>query len=90
MLILRFSDKRSLRRWVDSDERKSLTAEAAKFSKEAYEQPSSLETWFAIPGLGAVEPPSRWKMALVTTPAAYILITVILAALSRSANPGRV
>jgi uncharacterized protein len=82
MLILRFSDKRSLRRWVDSDERKSLTAEAAKFSKEAYEQPSSLETWFAIPGLGAVEPPPRWKMALVTTPAAYILITVILAALS--------
>jgi antibiotic biosynthesis monooxygenase (ABM) superfamily enzyme len=82
MLILRFSDKRSLQRWVDSDERKSLTAEAAKFSKEVYEQPSSLETWFAVPGLGAVAPPPRWKMALVTTPAAYILITAILAVLS--------
>jgi uncharacterized protein len=82
MLILRFSDKRSLGRWVDSDERKSLTAEAARFSKEVYEEPSSLETWFAIPGLGAVEPPPRWKMALVTTPAAYILITLILAVLS--------
>jgi antibiotic biosynthesis monooxygenase (ABM) superfamily enzyme len=82
MLILRFSGKRSLRRWVDSDERKSLTAEAAKFSNEVYEEPSSLETWFAIPGLGAVEPPPRWKMALATTPAAYILITLILAVLS--------
>jgi hypothetical protein len=41
MLILRFSDKQSLRRCVGSDERKSLTAEAAEFSKEAYEEPSS-------------------------------------------------
>jgi antibiotic biosynthesis monooxygenase (ABM) superfamily enzyme len=82
MLIVRFSDKRSLGQWVGSEERRSLTAEAASFSKEVYEEPSSLETWFAIPGLGAVEPPPRWKMALVTTPAAYILITLILAVLS--------
>jgi antibiotic biosynthesis monooxygenase (ABM) superfamily enzyme len=60
MLILRFSDRPSLRRWVDSDERKSLTAEAAAFSKQvADEEPSSLETWFAIPGLGPVQPPPR-------------------------------
>lgn len=82
MLIVRFSDRRSLGQWVGSDERRSLTAEAASFSKEVYEEPSSLETWFAIPGMGAVEPPPRWKMALVTTPAAYILITLILAVLS--------
>jgi antibiotic biosynthesis monooxygenase (ABM) superfamily enzyme len=74
MLIMRFSDKQSLRRWVDSDERKSLTAEAADFSHHVYEEPSSLETWFAIPGTGTVEPPPRWKMALATTPAAYVLI----------------
>jgi hypothetical protein len=47
--------------------------------KEVYEEPSSLETWFAIPGLGAVQPPPRWKMALVTTPTAYVLILAILA-----------
>ena len=82
MLILRFSDRRSLRRWVDSDERKSLTAEAAQFSKEVYEEPSSLETWFAIPGMGPVEPPPRWKMAVATTPAAYVLILAILTVLS--------
>ena len=87
MLILRFSDRKSLRRWVDSDERKSLTAEAAEFSKEAYEEPSSLETWFAIPGMGTVQPPPRWKMALVTTPAAYVLITLILVALSPFSEP---
>lgn len=56
MLIVRFSDRRSLGQWVGSDERRSLTAEAASFSKEVYEEPSSLETWFAIPGMGAVEP----------------------------------
>lgn len=82
MLILRFADKRSLRRWAGSDERRSLTAEAAEFSKHLYEEPSSLETWFAIPGMGAVEPPPRWKMALATTPAAYVLIMLILVALS--------
>jgi antibiotic biosynthesis monooxygenase (ABM) superfamily enzyme len=82
MLILRFADRGSLRRWVDSAERKALTAESDAFSKHVYEEPSSLETWFTIPGLGAVEPPPRWKMALVTTPAAYVLITAILAVLS--------
>jgi uncharacterized protein len=81
MLILRFADRPSLRRWVDSDERRSLTAEAAAFSKEVYEEPSSLETWFTIPGMGAVQPPPRWKMALATTPAAYLLILAIVAVL---------
>jgi uncharacterized protein len=83
MLILRFSDRPSLRRWVDSDQRRSLTAEAAAFSKEVQdEEPSSLETWFAVPGMGPVQPPPRWKMALATTPAAYVLILLILIALS--------
>jgi antibiotic biosynthesis monooxygenase (ABM) superfamily enzyme len=82
MLILRFADRRSLGRWNDSDARKSLTAAADRFSSHVYEEPSSLETWFAIPGMGTVEPPPRWKMALVTTPAAYVLILVILTALS--------
>jgi antibiotic biosynthesis monooxygenase (ABM) superfamily enzyme len=80
MLILRFADRPSLRRWVDSPERRSLTAESDRFSRHVYEEPSSLETWFAIPGLGAVQPPPRWKMALATTPAAYVLITVIVLA----------
>jgi antibiotic biosynthesis monooxygenase (ABM) superfamily enzyme len=82
MLILRFADKQSLRRWNDSEQRKALTSEAAAFSRHVYEEPSSLETWFAIPGMGAVEPPPRWKMALVTTPAAYVLILAILTVLS--------
>jgi antibiotic biosynthesis monooxygenase (ABM) superfamily enzyme len=82
MLIMRFSDKRSLRAWNDSDERKALTSAASEFSEPAYEEASSLETWFTIPGLGAVRPPPRWKMALVTTPAAYVLIMAILLALS--------
>jgi uncharacterized protein len=82
MLILRFTDKASLRRWVDSEQRKALTAESDAFSRHVYEEPSSLETWFTIPGLGAVSPPPRWKMALVTAPAAYVLITAILAVLS--------
>jgi antibiotic biosynthesis monooxygenase (ABM) superfamily enzyme len=82
MLIMRFSDRDSLRRWNDSGRRKSLTAEADRFSSHVYEEPSSLETWFTIPGMGAVEPPPRWKMALVTTPAAYVLILLILLALA--------
>ena len=82
MLILRFADKQSLQCWNDSEQRNALTAESATFSKHVYDEPSSLETWFTIPGMGAVEPPPRWKMALVTAPAAFVLITAILAALS--------
>jgi antibiotic biosynthesis monooxygenase (ABM) superfamily enzyme len=82
MLVLRFADKQSLRQWNDSQERKTLTAESDAFSRHVYEEPSSLETWFAIPGMGAVDPPPRWKMALATTPAAYVLILAILAVLS--------
>lgn len=79
MLILRFADRQSLHRWSDSDVRTSLTAESADFSRHVYDEPPSLETWFAIPGMGAVAPPPRWKMAVVTTPAAFVLISAILA-----------
>lgn len=77
MLILRFADKASLRRWVDSEQRKTLTAESDAFSRHVYEEPSSLETWFTIPGLGAVSPPPRWKMALVTLGAIVPLVLLM-------------
>jgi antibiotic biosynthesis monooxygenase (ABM) superfamily enzyme len=82
LMMLRFSDKEDLQRWVDSGERQALTAEADAFSTHVYEEPTSLETWFAIPGLGTVEPPPRWKMALVTAPASYVLAAIVLLALS--------
>jgi antibiotic biosynthesis monooxygenase (ABM) superfamily enzyme len=82
LMMLRFSDKEALQRWVDSGERQALTAEADAFSTHVYQEPTSLETWFAIPGLGTVEPPPRWKMALVTAPASYVLAAIVLLALS--------
>ena len=82
LMMLRFSDKEALQRWVDSAERQSLTGEADRFSTHVYEVPTSLETWFAIPGLGTVEPPPRWKMALVTAPASYVLAAIVLLVLA--------
>ena len=75
MLILRFADKQSLRRWNDSEQRKALTAEAAAFSRHVYEEPSSLETWFAIPGMGAVV---TVLMVVLLTYVAMPLVTRLL------------
>src|SRR5208282_5147288 len=72
-IVHRFTDAASMEAWDDDETRHKLLEEVNRYSSPYYEHATGLETWFAIPGIHAIVPPPRWKMALVTFPAAYIL-----------------
>jgi len=72
-ILHRFTDTASMEAWEGSETRSKLLKEVNKYSSPYYEKATGLETWFAIPGMHAVTAPPRWKMALVTFLAAYLL-----------------
>ncbi len=75
-VLFRFDTENNLQAWLQSDERKNLVHQI----DELIDRPSTLqiitglETWFALPGKGAMTPPPRHKMAVVT----FIAITPLL------------
>jgi len=75
-IVHRFTDETSMINWEKSETRRKLLEEANRYSTPRYEKATGLETWFAIPGLHAIVPPPRWKMALLTFPPAYVLAYV--------------
>jgi hypothetical protein len=76
-IIHRFVDETSLNLWQSNKEVKELVSQADKFSTRRYEKATGLETWFAVPGLGAVAAPPNWKMFLVTTLGAYLVFAAL-------------
>jgi uncharacterized protein len=73
-VITRFKDKASLENWQKSENRAKMLKEVNSYSTPHYESNATgLETWFTLPKLEAIKPPPRWKMALVTFVAAYII-----------------
>lgn len=72
-IITRFKDKASLENWQKSGSRAKMLEEVNSYSTPHYESATGLETWFILPKLGTIKPPPRWKMALVTFVAAYII-----------------
>src|SRR3712207_2098461 len=66
VVVCRFANEGSVRAWEESEERNKLMQEAETFSTPHFEQATGLETWFTLSGEGAMVPPPRWKMALVT------------------------
>jgi hypothetical protein len=80
VLVMRWRDFESSRRWVDSDIRARWLARLEPLAEEArVEQQSGLETWFTLrPGeRGGPPAPPRHKMALVTFLAIYPLILAL-------------
>jgi len=75
--------------WERSATRRKLLEEANQYSSPHYEKATGLETWFAIPGMHAIVPPPRWKMAFVTFPAAYLLslFTILILKLISASLP---
>jgi hypothetical protein len=88
-IVHRFTDATSMEAWENSATRLKLLEEANKYSQPYYEKATGLETWFAIPGMHAIVPPPRWKMALVTFPAAYLLslFTILILKLISASLP---
>jgi antibiotic biosynthesis monooxygenase (ABM) superfamily enzyme len=77
-LVLRFTDEKSVHQWETSYIRQKLTHEADAFSRSSRQQATGLETWFSIPECPELETPPRWKMAVVTFIAVYVLSAIII------------
>ena len=79
-ILFTFADRRSLRAWLDSDERRRWLARVGELleADRGLQQLTGLETWFKLPGsnVPTMTPPPRWKMWLVSIVAVYPLVLV--------------
>lgn len=80
--IFRFDTLAHLVAWETSSERRQWLrrAEDLRLVPVRYRKGYGLDFWFASPG--AAGPPPRWKMALVTVIAIYILVNLVGIALA--------
>ena len=77
-VLFSFADRKSLRAWLDSDERRRWLARGGELleADRGLQQLTGLETWFKLPGsnVPTMKPPPRWKMWLVSMVAVYPLV----------------
>jgi len=77
-ILFSFADRRSLRAWLDSDERRRWLARVGELleADRGLQQLTGLETWFKLPGANVptMTPPPRWKMWLISLIAVYPLV----------------
>jgi antibiotic biosynthesis monooxygenase (ABM) superfamily enzyme len=73
IIVYRFTDKPSMDKWQNSEERAALVKEVEQYAEQQYAEATGMETWFSLPNMRAVVAPPRWKMALVTLAAAYVI-----------------
>jgi hypothetical protein len=77
-ILFTFADRRSLRAWLDSDERRRWLVRVGELleADRGLQQLTGLETWFKLPGsnVPTMTPPPRWKMWLVSLIAVYPLV----------------
>lgn len=77
-VVMRFADEKSVHQWETSYVRQKLSHEADTFSRRSRQEATGLETWFSIPECPELETPPRWKMAIVTFIAVYVLSIIII------------
>ena len=80
-LLIRFVSAKALSDWEQSSIRNSLADEGNRFSTAYYQTAPGVETFFAVPG--SLPGPPRWKMCILTIPAVYLLLNLVLALLVR-------
>lgn len=76
--MLTFADANTLHSWLYSRQRAELVDRLDGIAREADRRltTTGLETWFSLPRR-TVTPPPRWKMALVTAGAVYLLVPMV-------------
>jgi hypothetical protein len=79
VLIFKFDGYRNLKNWIDSDNHKQWLEKSNQLIQAApsYQQLSGIETWFTLPGKSPPTPPPRYKMAILTWLAVYVLISIL-------------
>lgn len=78
-VVFTFDHVSNLRRWDESAERRAWYARAKELATDEPELSvlTGLETWFTLSDGGAVKPPARYKMWLVSWLAVWPLISLI-------------
>jgi uncharacterized protein len=84
-ILFSFADRKSLRGWLDSQERRRWLARVGELleADRGLQQLTGLETWFKLPGANVptMKPPPRWKMWLISLVAVYPLVLAFQALL---------
>jgi uncharacterized protein len=80
-LLVRFVSAKTLSDWEQSSIRHMLVDEGNQFSTAYYQTAPGVETFFSVPG--SLPAPPRWKMCILTIPAVYLLLNLVLALLVR-------
>jgi antibiotic biosynthesis monooxygenase (ABM) superfamily enzyme len=75
-LLIRFVSAKALSDWEQSTTRHLLAEAGNGFSTAYYQTAPGLESFFSVPGSAPLPP--RWKMCVLTIPAVYLLINVVL------------
>lgn len=87
-IVFRFDTAENLQRWEQSDERRAWLARIEGMVEgDDVQKLTGMETWFTLPGGGAVTPPPRWKMVIVTFSVAFPIIQVLTATLAEWLSP---
>lgn len=77
-ILFTFADRRSLRAWLDSDERRRWLVRVGELleADRGLQQLTGLETWLKLPGskVPTLKPPPRWRVWLVSLVAVYPLV----------------
>jgi len=83
-ILYRFDHASNLRRWDESEERRRWLDKAEPLVREENIRTlTGLETWFTLPSRDGEPAPPRYKMALVTWLAVFVLVTVIFSLFGR-------
>jgi antibiotic biosynthesis monooxygenase (ABM) superfamily enzyme len=78
-LVYRFSDHKSLNKWLGSGERKQLLDKITHLIEEETIEPQEItgfEAWFTASHVPGESTPPRWKMLLVTLLGAYPVVVL--------------
>ncbi len=77
--ILKFDSLRHYRAWEESETRHQWlkTGDAISSNPPQIQILSGLETWFALPGGGALQPPPKYKMMVIAWLAVFPLSSLI-------------
>ena len=78
-IILRFDCYANLKKWMESDVRQEWVAKSKQLVQEVpnVQLLSGMETWFTLPSKPLKKPPPRYKMAILTWVAVYVLLNIL-------------
>lgn len=80
-LLIRFQSSEALSDWERSSIRQQLAQDGNRFSTAYYQTAPGVEAFFSVPG--SLPAPPRWKMCVLTIPAVYLLLNLVLLVLAR-------